>query len=34
VAPGSSLPPGATLAITLYFARAGSVLMRLPVTPA
>jgi hypothetical protein len=34
VAPGSSLAPGATLAITLYFAHAGSVLMRLPVSPA
>ena len=34
VAPGSSQPPGTTLAITLYFAHAGSVLMRLPVSPA
>jgi hypothetical protein len=34
VAPGSSLASGATLAITLYFAHAGSVLMRLPVSPA
>jgi hypothetical protein len=34
LAPGSSRPPGATLAITLYFAHAGSVLMRLPVSPA
>jgi len=34
VAPGSSRPPGATLTITLYFAHAGSVLMRLPVSPA
>jgi hypothetical protein len=34
VVPGASLPPGATLAITLYFAHAGSVLMRLPVSPA
>jgi hypothetical protein len=32
VAPGSSLPPGATLAITLYFAHAGSVLLHLPVS--
>ena len=34
VAPGSSQPPGTTLAITLYFAHAGSVMMRLPVSPA
>jgi hypothetical protein len=34
VAPDSSRPPGTTLAITLYFAHAGSVLMRLPVSPA
>jgi hypothetical protein len=34
VAPGSFPPPGATLAITLYFAQAGSVLLRLPVSPA
>jgi hypothetical protein len=34
VAPGSSRPPGATLDVTLYFARAGSVLLRLPVSPA
>ena len=32
VQPGSSLPPGASLAITLYFADAGSVLLRLPVS--
>jgi hypothetical protein len=31
VAPGPALPPGATLAVTLYFAHAGSVLLRLPV---
>ena len=34
VAPGSSRPPGTPLAITLYFAHAGSVMMRLPVSPA
>jgi hypothetical protein len=34
VAPGSSLPPGATLALTLYFAHAGSVLLHLPVSRA
>ena len=34
VAPGSSSPPGATLAITLYFAHAGSVLLHLPVSRA
>ena len=34
VAPGSFPPPGATLAITLYFAQAGSVLVRLPVSRA
>jgi hypothetical protein len=34
VAPGPSLPPGTTLAITLYFAHAGSVLLHLPVSPA
>jgi hypothetical protein len=34
VGPGSTLPPGATLAITLYFAHAGSVLLRLPVSRA
>jgi hypothetical protein len=34
VAPGSSLPRGATLAITLYFAHAGSVLLHLPVSRA
>ena len=32
VAPGSALAPGAALAITLYFAQAGSVLLRLPVS--
>ena len=32
VPPGAVLPPGATLAVTLYFARAGSVLLRLPVS--
>jgi hypothetical protein len=32
VPPGAALPPGATLAITLYFAQAGSVLLRLPVS--
>ena len=32
VPPGAVLPPGATLAITLYFAQAGSVLLRLPVS--
>jgi hypothetical protein len=34
VAPGSSPPPDATLAITLYFAHAGSVLLHLPVSRA
>ena len=34
VARGSSLAPGATLAITLYFAQSGSVLLRLPVSRA
>ena len=34
VAPGSSRPPGTTLAITLYFAHAGSVLLHLPVSHA
>lgn len=34
VQPGAVLPPGASLAITLYFAQAGSVLLRLPVSPA
>jgi hypothetical protein len=34
VPPGAALPPGATLAITLYFAQAGAVLLRLPVSPA
>jgi hypothetical protein len=29
-----AVPPGLTLAITLYFAQAGSVLLRLPVSPA
>ena len=29
---GSSLPPGSTLAINLYFAHAGSVLLHLPVS--
>ena len=32
VPPGAVRPPGATLAVTLYFARAGSVLLRLPVS--
>jgi len=32
VPPGADLPPGATLAITLYFAQAGSVRLRLPVS--
>jgi hypothetical protein len=30
--PGSTLPPGTTLAITFYFAQAGSVVLRLPVS--
>jgi hypothetical protein len=34
VQPGSSSPSGATLAITMYFAHAGSVLLRLPVSRA
>ena len=34
VAPGSSRPPGATLAITLYFADAFSGLLGRPVSPA
>jgi hypothetical protein len=34
VQPGAARPPGATLAITLYFAQGGSVLLRLPVSPA
>lgn len=34
VQPGSALPPGAGLAITFYFARAGSVTLRLPVSRA
>jgi hypothetical protein len=33
VQPGGG-PPGPTLAITLYFAQAGSVLLHLPVSPA
>ena len=32
VQPAASVPAGATLAITLYFAHAGSVTLRLPVT--
>ena len=31
---GSALPPGTSLAITFYFARAGSVTLRLPVSRA
>jgi hypothetical protein len=31
---GSAPPPGTSLAITLYFARAGSVILRLPVSRA
>jgi len=34
VQPGSALPPGASLAVTFYFARAGSVTLRLPVSQA
>ena len=34
VEPGSALPPGTSLAITLYFAQAGSVTLRLPVSRA
>ena len=34
VQPGSALPPGMSLAITFYFARAGSVTLRLPVSRA
>jgi hypothetical protein len=32
VQPGPALPPGTTLAITFYFANAGSVILRLPVS--
>ena len=34
VQPGSALPPGTILAITFYFAHAGSVTLRLPVSRA
>jgi len=34
VQPGSALPPGTSLAITFYFAYAGSVTLRLPVSRA
>jgi hypothetical protein len=34
VQPGSALPPGTSLVITFYFARAGSVALRLPVSRA
>ena len=34
VQPDSALPPGTTLAITFYFAHAGSVTLRLPVSRA
>jgi hypothetical protein len=34
VEPGSALPPGANQAITFYFAHAGSVTLRLPVSRA
>jgi hypothetical protein len=34
VQPGSAPPPGTSLAVTLYFARAGSVTLRLPVSRA
>ena len=34
VQPDASVPAGATLAITLYFAHAGSVILRLPVSHA
>ena len=34
VQPGSALPPGTALAITFYFAHAGSVTLRLPVSRA
>ena len=34
VQPGSALPPGTSLAITFYFARVGSVTLRLPVSRA
>jgi hypothetical protein len=34
VQPGSALPPGTSLAITFYFAHAGSVTLRLPVSRA
>ena len=34
VQPGSALPPGRSLAITFYFAHAGSVTLRLPVSRA
>jgi hypothetical protein len=33
VRPGGSWPASATVAITLYFAHAGSVILRLPVSP-
>jgi len=32
VQPGAAVPLGATLAVTFYFARAGSVVLRLPVS--
>jgi hypothetical protein len=34
VQPGSALPPGTSLAITFYFAHAGSLTMRVPVSRA
>lgn len=34
VLPGASWPGSATVALTLYFAHAGSVILRLPVSPA
>jgi hypothetical protein len=34
IQPGAARPPGATLAITFYFANAGSVTLRLPVSSA
>ena len=34
VQPGPALPPGTTLAITFYFAHAGQVTLRLPVSRA
>ncbi len=34
VQPGSALPPGTSLAITFYFAHAGSVTLRLPISRA